>query len=1018
MSHRAASSRGNAKLLEGRYTSSKTAVCQFCQKTRNVKGFAAHLKKCEEEYQLEQMYAERRAKRVAVSPLTKTPKRTKRSRQPDPEVQVSTTPLFGLEAGPSRQAEGDDVFVVTNPDLSLHAPLVSVDDEFFTDADDQSSPSTEDGSPSMPDASRPTQPPPEVDSIKVEYHRSAGIKPTISSFEAFKRDPNMPKANLDLLSEPWIPFESRTEFEFAELAHEARLNRSQVTRLLELIKEIAAQKDQFRFKNSDDVDRAWKKAKLRHPTFSASKFSVNYKEEPHEFTLHSRSLWEWILQQVRNPLLAPHFHWDAQRLSKYDGETWVRFYDEPWTAIKFAQVQQEISKLNPRGKPLAIIIWADTSKLSTFGSQKGHFIVARIGNLPGYIRNGAFIGGGRIVGFVPIVEEDPREKKKPHYVDFKNAVYHEAFRLFLEDVAKWSDIGYEVRCGDDLERVLFPYIHIVSADYEEHCRFALNRGLRGLSPCPVCYIPSGVLSDLKAKPEFRIEAEAREIVEGPGSVTIKDEALKYIGMRNVRNAFWDIANTDIYEAVSFDRLHAYTIGLWKQHLFEELKKIVIALGRPAQVQFEEIIPRWSKLAHFETILNIEFADGNKWDDIAKITLHAAYQVVTQQCSPQGFALLRLIRKWIELNMLISFDVQTDKTLAAYDRTIDRFHDRLELYKEECTKSGDNYMKDWDGIIKVHSQTHASRDIRLKGVASNMDTKPNEKLNGAMRNAYHQQTNFRDVEAQLGKLEDRSMICATIRGHIDAQDELIKELQEEDDGDEQPTAEKASLWIYNQVCLKSRQRAVLLSAFVAQGGDDPAFINFTTKLSTCIRDLLIREYMDACESTGTLTLSMPSIPSSVTDSDLIIESRYITIDFESHVTWRLETDRLRCSPSFHGRPRYDSVIVLWETGNMVICKLVRVFAHQVNSKYYGLALVQPLNATVTHRAEDTELALCRVREKDRRQSVIIPIRSIIRGAVIVEDKRHRGEYTVVDTLDEDMYLRLMGIFPERSMEMTI
>ncbi len=66
-------------------------------------------------------------------------------------------------------------------------------------------------------------------------------------------------------------------------------------------------------------------------------------------------------------------------------------------------MQEAISKLNPNAKPLAIILWADTSKLSTFGSQKGHFIVARIGNLPGPIRNGSFVGGGRIVGFIPIV---------------------------------------------------------------------------------------------------------------------------------------------------------------------------------------------------------------------------------------------------------------------------------------------------------------------------------------------------------------------------------------------------------------------------------------------------------------------------------------------------------------------------------------------------------------------------------------------------------------------------------------
>lgn len=57
-------------------------------------------------------------------------------------------------------------------------------------------------------------------------------------------------------------------------------------------------------------------------------------------------------------------------------------------------------------------------------------------------------------------------------------------------------------------------------------------------------------------------------------------------------------------------------------------------------------------------------------------------------------------------------------------------------------------KDWDGIIKMHSHLHASRDIRLKGVMANMDTKSSEKLHGPLRKAYLMQTNFKNVESQV------------------------------------------------------------------------------------------------------------------------------------------------------------------------------------------------------------------------------------------------------------------------------
>lgn len=65
------------------------------------------------------------------------------------------------------------------------------------------------------------------------------------------------------------------------------------------------------------------------------------------------------------------------------------------------------------------------------------------------------------------VEKDPNGKKKNSYICWKNAVYHVAFRVFLKDVARWSHVGYETVCGDDMSRIMFPFIHIVSMDYQE-----------------------------------------------------------------------------------------------------------------------------------------------------------------------------------------------------------------------------------------------------------------------------------------------------------------------------------------------------------------------------------------------------------------------------------------------------------------------------------------------------------------------------------------------------------------------
>lgn len=198
---------------------------------------------------------------------------------------------------------------------------------------------------------------------------------------------------------------------------------------------------------------------------------------------------------------------------------------------------------------------------------------------------------------------------------------------------------------------------------------------------------------------------------------------------------------------------------------------------------------------------------------------------------------------------------------------------------------------------------------------------------------------------------------------------------------------------------------------------------------------MREHYDACERDGELLRNLPAIPD-VKATDLvsfsnnyrhmylsghyqITETRYITVKYESMVTWKLAMDRLRCSPAFHGRPRYDCVIANWgDAGELAICKLVRAFIYQANGRDYWLALVHPMNAQVEHQPGDKTIGLCRVREVERADCVIIPIRSIIRGAVLVADRKRKGEYTVMDTVDGDMYFRLMSLFPDRDMEMDI
>jgi len=66
---------------------------------------------------------------------------------------------------------------------------------------------------------------------------------------------------------------------------------------------------------------------------------VPYKKEQRVFEVYARPIWDWALDLLDNPLLAPHFVWDAQRVYKHNGTNFERFFSEPWTADRWWDIQ-------------------------------------------------------------------------------------------------------------------------------------------------------------------------------------------------------------------------------------------------------------------------------------------------------------------------------------------------------------------------------------------------------------------------------------------------------------------------------------------------------------------------------------------------------------------------------------------------------------------------------------------------------------------------------------------------------
>ncbi|KAJ7742454.1 hypothetical protein DFH07DRAFT_750441 [Mycena maculata] len=855
-------------------------------------------------------------------------------------------------------------------------------------------------SPPLPPA-LPNPVGPAPNDIKRIFHPRSEREPIKQSFEEYRVSCLRPDRRPPTRIEPWIPFRTRLDFEVSEFAQDVMMNRGQINTLISLIRRCAENISEFTLLNHADMDKQWDLASKKCTEFQRFDVSVPYKGTEQTFEMYARPLWQWTLDLVQDPHLADFFVWDAEKAYKFDGSHYVRFITEPWTADAMWQTQSKL----PKGRDHKIcpyIIYADKAKLSSFGTQKGYPIVARLANLVVSLRNSSDWGGGQIVGWLPVVVEDEAESGKPAYANFKNAVWHRSFYCLLESIVLASKTGVWIKCGDGQNRCLFPMILILASDYEEACVMTLIRGLKANYPCPICYIKNEDQSDMTQTPTRRTSEDSQNILDRARNSGLNAEAreqlLKDHGLRNVDNIFWEIAHSDPHQASSFEHLHAYSAGLWYRHLFERVKKH--AERRPGRVaaridQHFAALPRWRNLSHFDSVMSIAFNDGTKHEDISRMMILACHDILVAKID---VLLLQLVRSYQELSLYVTLNLHTTETIAEGRKELLNFDRLLKVLAD----LGD---KIWN-FPKIHSHTHAFDDIERKGVSRNFGTKIDEAMHASPRNTYLRQTNFKDVAPQqILKAEHRRLVGKFIRDQLDDLDKLAQQNREDPDTEPaDPDVEPGDAeQLADNVVMGAKRPSITFKELEEQMiVNDAAFQRFRIRLSEFLStNLPIYGYALPGGRRVNLLAEQKIAP-----------FQFLKVFYQSLASWEDAADYLRCNPKFFGRPRYDGALVKTANGDIFV-KLIYLFKISVDDEpdekkkvYHPLALVQPLDAPLgLLSAKDKALKLIRVRARPKQQSEFIFVRSIIRGAVLAPAFDRQGDYLVMDVVDADMYFRL-------------
>ncbi|KAF8273399.1 hypothetical protein EI94DRAFT_1564102 [Lactarius quietus] len=229
--------------------------------------------------------------------------------------------------------------------------------------------------------------------IQTRYHPKSGRPATTRLVDGLSSAP--PPSTYQVQTEPWSPyFETREDFMISEVILDGCLGIELLDKLLRIIDLCIAGKGKVTLKTFSQVQSAWERASMKLSPFELSTTTVLYKGHKLNYDVYHHPLWDWATDLVQSPQLAPHFRWDAERIFRcYEGLS-IRVFNEPWSADDFWNVQSQIPT---SGNPLCFILYADKTRLSSFGTAQGYPVVARCANLPTSIRNGNGFGGGRVV---------------------------------------------------------------------------------------------------------------------------------------------------------------------------------------------------------------------------------------------------------------------------------------------------------------------------------------------------------------------------------------------------------------------------------------------------------------------------------------------------------------------------------------------------------------------------------------------------------------------------------------------
>ncbi|KAK7005557.1 hypothetical protein R3P38DRAFT_3326486 [Favolaschia claudopus] len=361
---------------------------------------------------------------------------------------------------------------------------------------------------------------------------------------------------------PFAPFRTFADYKFASRAIKRRMPKNDIDEDLRDMHGGVYSTDSFvTFRNHRDLNRSLVAARLTNVAVSVIQVLCEYSNLiRYNIDVEFRDPWKLMKRWICDESLASVSTWYSQeKFLCLNGE--IDFsnplYDEPWTGTMWREIDDQLPE---KAKyPPCLYKGLVSTKV------KMHPILVRGCWIESATRNGSGNGGGTLAGFVRMPPElreiDPKTlsgSMRAEYDQLKRQIYHAVCRLILSSLQQRSRDGETLKFGDGVLRTAYLGILIESMDFEEIAAWLAIRNSRALHPCPQCLVHKDDLHPVSMK---------RVLTDAPQRNTLRE-----YGLHDFVHYLWEFANSELYKAVGFDKLHFFDGGEFGRHAWVLLKE--------------------------------------------------------------------------------------------------------------------------------------------------------------------------------------------------------------------------------------------------------------------------------------------------------------------------------------------------------------------------------------------------------------------------------------------------------------